>query len=1256
MAFIKVLLRIVIVSGLLAYFIAAAVMLTTRYWVLPRVDEWRPEIEKAISDAAGVPVQFDSIDAEWFGLNATLNIKNLRILDKENVAQLGIPSVQAIVSWRSLLRMEPIFRYLGVDELILVARRAPDGQLTIGGFEVAQDRTDKPGTGLWHSATMRWLLRQGKVNVTNARVIWVDQARDTTPLVFQDIDLTATNGLLAHELDLRVNLPEELGGELELVARVDALQGSLSNFLIDEPDGTVYAEVSRFDPKRLSPWLDVPDVQGRYALRLWANLLSGKFTTLSLNLMGEDVRLAGSHPQDDLLLAGKLQWRAEGPLAMWREHIDWGNWVAAPKSPMQIQSSVSALDVYVQAPVDGMQPISADQMTADLAISRRTDGMVVQVNEAALANADGLVTARGSWTQDNQGKGGLLDLQGTLARFNLTSLHKYLPAAIGQEAHDWLRQAFKAGFVSRASFEVKGAVDDFPYSAQRGSGIFRVDGTFQGWDLDYIPDLAVGELPWPILKDLKGSISLVNDRISADVNAGALVLPKGQRITIAGLNADLVDLETKPILSLQGTTRAGAASYLALFADTALKDLAPAFVRDFAGKGSWSMPLKLTVPLDQTEDTSFLAELSLNGGSVTYATSPEITDVTGAAVISEKGFVSRNLAGQMLGGPVKITGGMNHLVDTVVAQGELEWADVADFARSEIVSSWLKGKLPYEVRATVSEDDTFAVTMSSDMKGTSIALPAPFGKGVNQTQVTDVSWRGKVTPGAADQWDVSIGNLVSVRALSQAKPSARLPYFSSMSIALGNARPINGGGLTVAARLSELSLDDWMPVYETVERELKNGGSDQASVFPAIRRARLESPVFRIDDFHLDKMLAELTVTNGHQYDLSLKAEQTQGNVSWAVSQGQLADGFVIKFDRLDLGRKEGSTATEKVHDKVSAPLPEPGTLSSLPRVNLTINDFTLHGTRLGRVNLVGQNSPDRRQWNIERLDIVNPHAEFVASGACRYHDDPGVFLDAKLKTSNLGDLIEYLGKGQAVRNGEGTLDAKIDWKGLPWRFDYSGLSGSATVELKGGVFDHINSRSARVLELLSLQSISRLFSINANPDDTFAQGFPWNSINGNFDIRRGVVDTRDLQVDSPVATITLTGGSSLVDETWNMDALVRPNLDLSGTALATGFLVNPLVGLGALIGQYVLKHPVEAAMSQRFTVTGTWQDPIIGSGSGGDRSKEPQSQSGSESRSNAASGSSGSVQVNNSQISQGPLTNSPAGADLSDRRIPLGD
>ena len=54
------------------------------------------------------------------------------------------------------------------------------------------------------------------------------------------------------------------------------------------------------------------------------------------------------------------------------------------------------------------------------------------------------------------------------------------------------------------------------------------------------------------------------------------------------------------------------------------------------------------------------------------------------------------------------------------------------------------------------------------------------------------------------------------------------------------------------------------------------------------------------------------------------------------------------------------------------------------------------------------------------------------------------------------------------------------------------------------------------------------------------------------------------------------------------------PNLDASGAAVVTALAVNPLIGLGAFVTQWLLKHPLASAMTMEYAVTGTWDDPKI--------------------------------------------------------------
>lgn len=266
-----------------------------------------------------------------------------------------------------------------------------------------------------------------------------------------------------------------------------------------------------------------------------------------------------------------------------------------------------------------------------------------------------------------------------------------------------------------------------------------------------------------------------------------------------------------------------------------------------------------------------------------------------------------------------------------------------------------------------------------------------------------------------------------------------------------------------------------------------------------------------------------------------------------------------------------------------------------MPAIDLTVEDFTLYGSRLGTLHLVGENIDNGSRWTIKQLDITNPHATMIAKGSWLLKGpERGVSLDGEIKFINLGKLSDQMGYENRAAEGEGTIKAKINWLNFPWVFSYAGLNGEANIDLKNGVFQHVNSRSARLLEVLSLQSLQRILSLNFRTGEEFKDGFPWNSIAGDFTLNQGVVNTKDLVVRSPIARISLTGGSDLNRKVWDLNADVRPILDMSGAAVATAFVVNPIAGLSALVSQFLLRNPIERAMSAKYQVKGTWDEPEL--------------------------------------------------------------
>lgn len=269
--------------------------------------------------------------------------------------------------------------------------------------------------------------------------------------------------------------------------------------------------------------------------------------------------------------------------------------------------------------------------------------------------------------------------------------------------------------------------------------------------------------------------------------------------------------------------------------------------------------------------------------------------------------------------------------------------------------------------------------------------------------------------------------------------------------------------------------------------------------------------------------------------------------------------------------------------------------LSDIPAIDLQAKEFRLYGKNLGELQLLGTNLERGRQWRLDKLSITNDAAALNATGAWRLEGaDRGLTVDATAKFENVGSFMDRIGLEHVVSGGSGGIKAKVTWRNLPWTHNIADVIGDAEITLDKGRFMHVNSRTARLLELLSLQSLQRLARLDVNPTNLLRDGFPFDTVRGQVKLADGSLRTEGYKINGPVAAIVLAGDVNIVLERWNLKAVVIPNLDASGAAMVTALAVNPLIGLGAFVTQWLLKQPLARAMTMEYAVTGSWDDPQI--------------------------------------------------------------
>ncbi|HYA66299.1 MAG TPA: AsmA-like C-terminal region-containing protein, partial [Burkholderiaceae bacterium] len=86
---------------------------------------------------------------------------------------------------------------------------------------------------------------------------------------------------------------------------------------------------------------------------------------------------------------------------------------------------------------------------------------------------------------------------------------------------------------------------------------------------------------------------------------------------------------------------------------------------------------------------------------------------------------------------------------------------------------------------------------------------------------------------------------------------------------------------------------------------------------------------------------------------------------------------------------------------------------------------------------------------------------------------------------------------------------------------------------------------------------------------------------------------TDDFIVKGVNAVVRIKGSADLRAETQDLEIVVIPEIN-AGTAALAYALVNPAIGLGTFLANFLLRKPLSAAFTNIYEVTGSWSDPKV--------------------------------------------------------------
>lgn len=571
------------------------------------------------------------------------------------------------------------------------------------------------------------------------------------------------------------------------------------------------------------------------------------------------------------------------------------------------------------------------------------------------------------------------------------------------------------------------------------------------------------------------------------------------------------------------------------------------------------------------------------------------------------------------------------------------------------------GESPVSVQVSMGRADAQGrqappeVQITSTLQGMTANLPAPLNKPAQAVWPLKVTHRQEDPQGNSDAIIVDLGNPQSLQAGQGAVPWLRVDLRRDTSgeqarVTRGAISVIQAGGAGLSEATGVLSLpakgmsaqvvvpsmdlDAWSSVANLIRQpDAARGAARIASGSDASETYLPDSVSIKAGALSIQqRTLKDVSGSLAHPapgvWRIQVDAQQVAGQIEWVpdvspqVTQASGAGNsrVVARLSRLSVPSADAQALEERAAEQMLSASPNGAT--TLPALDIVVDQFEWRGLPLGRleVEAVNRQVPMAGgaavpEWRMTRLRMSNPDAQLNASGnwtalgaqsAARpsgaAKPRPRSAFGFTLDLHNSGNLLARLGQPQTIKGGKGKLTGQVSWLGSPLEPDALSMAGDINVQISEGQFLKVDPGMAKLLGVLSLQSLPRRLTLDFR--DVFQQGFAFDGIDGDVKIGQGQATTRNLRMRGVQAVVLMEGQADLARETQNLHVYVVPEVNAGGASLAYA-AINPIIGLGTFIAQVLLRKQVADAGTQEFRVTGPWADPQVVKISGGAKNSE---------------------------------------------------
>lgn len=880
-----------------------------------------------------------------------------------------------------------------------------------------------------------------------------------------------------------------------------------------------------------------------------------------------------------------------------------------------------------------VKPIPYNQLSTDSQLTFSEDSWAFTSHSFELIS-DEINLSAGLLIEKPRNEDVRMSLLASLGKSNAEFINHYFPHELmGDDLVNYLNGAIVKGQIDQAQVLFNGPLNKYPF--EDNEGIFTVDVEISEAEFQFDPY-------WPSIENFNANLNFTNNSMLITARGGEL-----ENIDVQGTRVQIKDLKRTSILEVDTTFDEVDPQFIShLMEKSPLRKTVGETLKSLVIQKPISGELSLNLPLKNIDSTVAKGVVNFVNNTVNLQSPNMLFEHVNGQLTFNNDKVSTNDV-TLLWRNMPLTLSVNShneglLYNTYIAI-DAEWDDKQWHQQlPKDLQTYGSGNLAWQgvfsLNSSKEGDFTYALDINSTLDKLSLDLPQPYRKksGELLNLNTRVTGQNKQTT-----INASIGEAFKFYGVLDHE---KITFTKALLALSSEEMLLPTQGFHISTQLEEADIEEWQPLIFNIidstksEKEINLPNIAVNNTSKPKETALLESP---------DRIYGKVGTLLYKGYDLSdVNFNMNNNQQSWLLDinskelrsqvtlhNNLLENGLEIDADFIHLakipliqslsGKTEAGNIAVKIADITSSELPKNSEdiseniivkedavikyspvseaeqqeisnfnqqmYTNLPPIIMHCESCTIDNIDLGEVNLkINRNSENNIV--LEEFTASRNKSTLILDGVWSQVSGKNITnVQGSLDLKDLEQETESLGYTPTIKDSGLKSKFSFDWQASPYECSIEQLNGQINASLDDGYLAEVPDQ-ARVFSVLSLQSLVRKLSFDFR--DIFADGMFYQSINGDFQLKNGIVYTDNMFMKGAAGDLEVKGNTDLGQEKLDIRMSYKPNVTSSLPALAWIATLNPVTFLAGLALEEVITSKVYYEMN--FELTGSLSQPIF--------------------------------------------------------------